>query len=181
MASVGLVSAALVREWLKRHGYANTLAQLETECPRGDDAISSRTELGKILGIEKQLRRNKEREKNADGGAFQSTLEVLSDYVIRSATARGDKAATGGDKAEGQHRPAHHRHHKADPKPSAHSPPGNNPPASPPTASSPADSKPSVSAFSVKAPPAQSPPSRNTGEGFFQEGVQSLEVEDLDE
>lgn len=53
---VSLVSAALVREWLKRHGLTNTLSTLETELPRGEDAISSRTELGKALGIEKQLR-----------------------------------------------------------------------------------------------------------------------------
>jgi hypothetical protein len=52
----GLVSAALVREWLKRHGLTNTLATMDKEMPRGEDDISSRTELGRVLGIEKQLR-----------------------------------------------------------------------------------------------------------------------------
>ena len=57
--------------------------------PVGPDAISSKTELVKMLGIERPLRRNKDK----GDAALKSCLEVLAEYLSAKATAAAvDKA-----------------------------------------------------------------------------------------
>lgn len=130
-------------------------------------------------------RRNKEKEKASDPGALLSTLEVLADFVIRSAQAKGEKEKTAG----GENIHGHHKHAARKSPEATHAPlkplHSNNSPSQQQavSASITADRTSSGSTF---AQPSFRPSSREeqikaTRSSDLENDMASMEVEDFDE
>ncbi|XP_077979165.1 putative ubiquitin carboxyl-terminal hydrolase MINDY-4 [Glandiceps talaboti] len=76
-AHVESLTASLVREFLARKGFKNTLETMDSEFPRTKDSISNRVQLAKELSIEKLLKRNKEQEI-----PYRTMLEVIVKFLL---------------------------------------------------------------------------------------------------
>lgn len=71
-------SMALVREFLSRRGLKNALEQLDAQVPRTHDSITSRSELAKLMNLEKLVKKNKE-----SPNALVTMLEIMVRYFLR--------------------------------------------------------------------------------------------------
>eukprot|EP00961_Rhodomonas_salina_P255628 3454808-Rhodomonas_salina.3 len=96
-----VLADALVREYLTRHSLTSTLAAFDAERPRTADAISSKSELGKTLGIDRYLKKNKEK---AD--PLKSCLEVVADTLAsKEREKKGDGRHSEGHEGKEEGRP----------------------------------------------------------------------------
>mmetsp|Transcript_31381 Transcript_31381/g.82275 ORF Transcript_31381/g.82275 Transcript_31381/m.82275 type:complete len:542 (+) Transcript_31381:55-1680(+) len=84
---VAALTMSCVRELLSKRGLKKTLAALDEECPRDEAAVSKRSELARMLGIEKYLLKNKEA-----GSPRVGMLEVMAGY-FRDKALRGSRAS----------------------------------------------------------------------------------------
>ncbi|XP_067946481.1 probable ubiquitin carboxyl-terminal hydrolase MINDY-4 [Watersipora subatra] len=76
------ISISLVREFLKRKGFSITYQALETESPRTESSITNRTELARLLSIEKLLKKNKEQT-----SPLKTILEVIAQWFLQKVSA----------------------------------------------------------------------------------------------
>lgn len=87
--TVAEVTLSCVRELLAKRGFKRALAVLDEECPRTSASISKRSELAKVLGVEKLMAQNKERD-----SPYKSMLEVMSGYFVAKKAAKASKSAS---------------------------------------------------------------------------------------
>ena len=88
------VVEGLVREYLSRKGLKRTLAEMDAEFPRSPQSIGSRSELVKILHMERLYKKHKEKEKSTN-----STPKTLIELVVTHWIDL-DPKHTGGSKTE---------------------------------------------------------------------------------
>jgi len=91
-----MISEALVREYLSKHGLDSTLKKFESEKPRSSSSISNRNALRKVVGMDKMAAKLKRRSEDTP---LPSTLEML---VISQLTKLKVAAAAGGDSVGGE-------------------------------------------------------------------------------
>ena len=88
-----LLAEALIREYLTRHSLTNVLDAFNEHRPRGPDAISKTGELAKTLGLERPLKKNKEK----GDAALKSFLEVLAEYLAAKTSEKSAATAKPAD------------------------------------------------------------------------------------
>eukprot|EP00960_Hanusia_phi_P076173 768524-Hanusia_phi.AAC.6 len=93
---VEALGEALVREYLSSKGLKGALEALNKELPPKEDRTTKRSELSRSLGIEKMVKRNKEKGEEA----LASCLEVLVEYLHNKAVALKEKKSEETDKRE---------------------------------------------------------------------------------
>eukprot|EP00039_Didymoeca_costata_P020877 m.342730 g.342730 ORF g.342730 m.342730 type:complete len:511 (+) comp21758_c0_seq1:152-1684(+) len=71
------LTLSCVREFLSKKGLKETLATLDKESPRSENAISKRSELAKCLRLEKIIRKNKESDE-----PLSTMLEMMAKYFM---------------------------------------------------------------------------------------------------
>eukprot|EP00753_Platysulcus_tardus_P013225 PLAT3640.5.p1 GENE.PLAT3640.5~~PLAT3640.5.p1 ORF type:complete len:161 (+),score=68.28 PLAT3640.5:50-484(+) len=73
--SAAALEAALVREYLHRHGLHDALAVFDSECPRGEDDICTTPALERALHMRRSALLNRKR-----GSPLKSLLDVMVKY-----------------------------------------------------------------------------------------------------
>lgn len=76
---VKILSESLIKEFLKRNGYIDTLNEFNKECPETELHPSSTSELVKSLRLGKLFNENKNLEKDK---RLQSNLEIMTNFFI---------------------------------------------------------------------------------------------------
>jgi hypothetical protein len=89
MTGPSMLAEALIREYLHRHALTSVLEAFNEVRPKGPDAICSKSDLVRSLGIERPVRKNKER----GDAALKSCLEVVAEYLGAKSTAANDKSS----------------------------------------------------------------------------------------
>lgn len=110
---VDLLAQALLREFMHRHGYLDTLKTFDTECERGADTISSRAVVRQLLNIPVQggtsrlvptaIKAAEEKKGKGKGKAVSqySLMEELCSYRLTKRDYQIQRNAAAVDRAEG--------------------------------------------------------------------------------
>jgi hypothetical protein len=93
-----LLAEALIREYLTRHSLTSVLDAFNEHRPRGPDAISKTGELAKTLGLERPLKKNKEK----GDAALKSLIEVLAEYLAAKTSEKSAATAKPADATPAQ-------------------------------------------------------------------------------
>ncbi|CAH1789565.1 unnamed protein product [Owenia fusiformis] len=86
---VEAIGASLIREYLSRKGFKQTLAMLDNESPRSEQSISNRPTLMKELHLEKLMKRNKE-----EGQPFRTMIEVMTKHFLEQVNERHSRTSS---------------------------------------------------------------------------------------
>ncbi|XP_059142590.1 probable ubiquitin carboxyl-terminal hydrolase MINDY-4 isoform X2 [Physella acuta] len=76
-ASIEAATASLVREYLSRKGFKETLAKMDEECPRNELSISNRQTLMKHVHLDKLMKKNKE-----EIEPLKAMLEIMTKFFV---------------------------------------------------------------------------------------------------
>eukprot|EP00164_Ancoracysta_twista_P004666 GFYU01006311.1.p1 GENE.GFYU01006311.1~~GFYU01006311.1.p1 ORF type:complete len:793 (+),score=164.15 GFYU01006311.1:341-2719(+) len=79
--NVEIFAEALIREYLSRQGCKHSLAAFDSERPRDGTSLTSRTEIAKGLKLERNLKKNKQKEK-----PYLSMIEVILEAWFKRST-----------------------------------------------------------------------------------------------
>jgi hypothetical protein len=93
-----LLAEALIREYLTRHSLTSVLDAFNVHRPRGPHAISKTGELAKTLGLERPLKKNKEK----GDAALKSLIEVLAEYLAAKTSEKSAATAKPADATPAQ-------------------------------------------------------------------------------